>query len=727
MINQGTLAANSNYTISFNRGTLTITPAPLSVNANPLTKVYGTSDPSLTDAATGFVDTTVDGVTINDTAATAPLGPACADTRRDGIRRPLCDQPGHAGRQWQLHDQLHWRYTDDYPGAALRYRQSANQGLWHQRSSLDRRGDGPCGYDRGWDDNRRQPRGGAHRRACARTAGETVSGGPYAINQGTLTANSSYTINFTGSTLAITRAALAVAANPQTKVYGTADPSLTDTATGFVDATVDGVTIDDTAATALSGQLARTPGETVSGGPYAITQGTLTASNYRIAFTGNRLAITPATLLIVAEPETKVFGSADPTLAYTTSSFQFSDTAATVLTGSPARAAGEAVSGSPYMIGQGTLTANSNYMIQFSGSTLTVSPATPPVTVSDPGGTYTSAPIAATATVAGVGGTVTPELEGVKPALTYYIGSGTSGMDLGSAAPAAAGTYTVVARFAGSPDYAAAQSEPVTFVIAPAAATIILTSPSSSPVFGQAVTFVVSVSSAGGTPGGTVTFADGTMALATVPLNGSGQAAVTISTLSLGSQMITATYNGDSDSLGVKSGAAAEIVSPAANRDCSGAARGAQGEPDVEGGRPHGGDRAGGSRRGRADRRGDLRVREEAREEGQADEARRCRAERRCGDADVQAGQGAESTADDRVQRRSRLPGEHDEPTQIDQVRARKCPDVIGQSHPRCPGPICCDLQGPESEPGNPRCPAGVWDGSRPRSGGRLHRRGAPG
>ena len=70
---------------------------------------------------------------------------------------------------------------------------------------------------------------------------------------------------------------MTVTANPQTKVYGTADPTLTDTATGFVDTTVDGVTIDDTAATALTGHLARTPGETVSGGPYAITQGTLAA------------------------------------------------------------------------------------------------------------------------------------------------------------------------------------------------------------------------------------------------------------------------------------------------------------------------------------------------------------------------------------------------------------------------------------------------------------------
>ena len=61
-------------------------------------------------------------------------------------------------------------------------------------------------------------------------------------------------------------------------------------------------------------------------------------------------------------------------MAYTSSGFQFSDTAATVLTGSLARAAGETVLGSPYAITQGTLAADSNYTIHFTGSTLTHHP-----------------------------------------------------------------------------------------------------------------------------------------------------------------------------------------------------------------------------------------------------------------------------------------------------------------------------------------------------------------
>ncbi len=222
------------------------------------------------------------------------------------------------------------------------------------------------------------------------------------------------------------------------------------------------------------------------------------------------------------------------------------------------------MAGGPYAITQGTLAADSNYTIQFTGSTLTITPATPLVTVSDPGGTYTGASIAATATVTGVGGAAATDLEGVTPTLTYYAGSGTSGTDLGSAAPSAAGTYTVVACFPGSADYAAAQSEPATFAIAPASGDDHAEFVERSPVYGQAVTFVATVTSAGGRRAGRVTFADGATPLATVPLNGSGQAGLTISTLSLGSNAITATYNGAVSVLVASSSPTTESVVQAA-------------------------------------------------------------------------------------------------------------------------------------------------------------------
>ena len=395
----------------------------------------------------------------------------------------------------------------------------------------------------------------------------------------------------------------------------------------------------------------------------------------------------------MAEPETKVFGSADPTLAYTSSGFQFTDTAATVLTGSLARAAGETVAGSPYAISQGTLAADSNYTIHFTGSSLSITPATPGVTVSARGGTYTGAPITATATVTGVDGTAAASLEGVTPTLTYYAGSGTSGTDLGAAAPSAVGTYTVVASFPGSADYAPTQSAPATFVIAPvitrSTAAVALTSSASTAVFGQAVTFVATVSSSAGTTGGTVTFFDGTTPLATVTLNGSGQATLSVNSLALGSHAITATYNGAAGLPGPSSSATTESVRPAATAIVLVPHAVLKGKKTLKGDRADRGDRAGGPRRGRADGPGDVRVRHEAPEEDPGEDAGNGGRERRCGDGDVQAHRGAEQASDDRLQRRSRLPGQHDEPAQADEEgdglvkgqRSTVSPDVLRNAH----------------------------------------------
>jgi hypothetical protein len=201
-----------------------------------------------------------------------------------------------------------------------------------------------------------------------RAAGQSVAGSPYAITQGTLSAGSNYTINFTPSTLSITPYAISVTANPQTRVYGSLDPTLTYSHTPL--------TNGDLAASVFSGALVRAGGNTVAGSPYAITQGTLVAnSNYTLTFTPSTFTITPYAISVTADPQTRVYGVADPTLTYTYSPLTNGDTAAGVFSGALVRAGGNTVAGSPYAITQGTLTSNSNYTISFTPSTLSITPA----------------------------------------------------------------------------------------------------------------------------------------------------------------------------------------------------------------------------------------------------------------------------------------------------------------------------------------------------------------
>ena len=106
-------------------------------------------------------------------------------------------------------------------------------------------------------------------------------------------------------------------------------------------------------------------------------------------------------------------------------------------------------------------------------TTITVNPAAnpPTVTVTDAGGTYNKLPFAASATITPNDGSPFTKLQGQGINFVYYVGTGTGGTNLGGTAPTNAGTYTVVATFPGSTDYASASSS-TSFTISPVSLTI---------------------------------------------------------------------------------------------------------------------------------------------------------------------------------------------------------------------------------------------------------------
>ena len=153
--------------------------------------------------------------------------------------------------------------------------------------------------------------------ALSRSGFGTLAGeqaGNYAIISGDLSAGSNYAISLTAQNFAINPAPLKLAANAQSKTYGTNDPNLTYAATGLVNATVDGVALNDTGV--LTGSLSRTQYGTVAGeqvGGYAIGQGSVSANaNYTLSFTGNTLTINPAALTVAADAQSKTYGTNDP-------------------------------------------------------------------------------------------------------------------------------------------------------------------------------------------------------------------------------------------------------------------------------------------------------------------------------------------------------------------------------------------------------------------------------
>ena len=202
--------------------------------------------------------------------------------------------------------------------------------------------------------------------------------GNYPFTLGSLTAGTNYALALAANppTFAVTPATLSVTANPETKVYGSADPALTYTASGFQ--------LSDTAGTVLTGALTRVAGETVAGSPYAISQGTLVANaNYMISFIGNTLTITPATLTVTAAEQSEIYGAPLPSLTYTYSGLENGDTSS-VFSGALSTTATASSTVGTYPINQGTLSARSNYAIAFTGRSLTITPATPTITWANP-------------------------------------------------------------------------------------------------------------------------------------------------------------------------------------------------------------------------------------------------------------------------------------------------------------------------------------------------------
>src|SRR5262249_12678511 len=129
-------------------------------------------------------------------------------------------------------------------------------------------------------------------------------------------------------------------------------------------------------------------------------------------------------------------------------------------------ASGTPLAGAPSAAGTYTVVASfpgsADYAATSAPLTFTISPATPSVSVSDAGGTYDGAAFSATATAVGTDG---PTPVSGSFSYTYYVGLGTSGTSLGSTAPSAAGSYTVVATFTSSDGNYTGGSAQTTFTI----------------------------------------------------------------------------------------------------------------------------------------------------------------------------------------------------------------------------------------------------------------------
>jgi LPXTG-site transpeptidase (sortase) family protein len=132
-----------------------------------------------------------------------------------------------------------------------------------------------------------------------------------------------------------------------------------------------------------------------------------------------------------------------------------------------------------------------------------------------------------------------------------------------SALDVAGSPHSITATYNGDAHFSSSTSSAVSQVVQQATTSTSLASSANPSVFGQSVTFTATVSSSTGTPTGTVEFFDGATSLGTATLDGSGQATLTTSILSVTSHSITATYAGSTNYAGSTSSTLTQVVNKA--------------------------------------------------------------------------------------------------------------------------------------------------------------------
>jgi hypothetical protein len=341
-ISQGTLAASTNYALSYTSANLSVTPRPLTVTADTLTRLYGDANPSLTYTSAGL---------INGDTLTGGLTTLANSTSNIG---------NYAINQGSL---ANTNYVISYTGANLsitarpltvtadtltRLYGDANPALTYTSLGLVN-GDTLTG-------------------GLTTLAGTTSNVGAYAVNQGTLAASTNYALSYTGVNLSVTARPLTVTADTLTRLYGDANPALTYSSLGLVNGD------------SLNGGLTTLAGATSNVGAYAIGQGTLAAStNYALSYTGANLSVTARPLTVTADTLTRLYGDANPALTYTSLGLVNGDT----VTGSLTTLAGLTANVGTYAISQGTLAASTNYALSYAGANLSVT-ARPLTVTADP-------------------------------------------------------------------------------------------------------------------------------------------------------------------------------------------------------------------------------------------------------------------------------------------------------------------------------------------------------
>jgi hypothetical protein len=364
--------ALSNYAVTINPGTLTVTPAPLTVTANNASTVYGSGLPTLSDTITGFVNnddiSAVSGAANLSTTATSSSGVGTYTiTAAQGTLTAT-------------------NYTFTFTNGTLEITPAPltitadNQTMVYGGSepSLTATYTGLVNGD---------TPGSLTTAPTFSTAAANSHVGDYSITiSGAVDPN--YTISYVSGTLTVTPAALTITADNKSMTYGEPLPALTASYAGFVNG-------DKPASLTTLPTLSTVPANSHVGN-YAITASGAVDPDYSISYVTGTLMITPAPLTITADSLTKVYGVPLPILTASYSGFVNGDTASSLTTPptlSTTATGSTDVGVYPITVGEAV---DSDYSIGYVNGMLTILKANQTINWSNPPNIVVGTPLSST-------------------------------------------------------------------------------------------------------------------------------------------------------------------------------------------------------------------------------------------------------------------------------------------------------------------------------------------
>jgi hypothetical protein len=286
LIDSGTVAVNSNYTITYVSANLTITKKTLTVTVDNKTKRTADADPTFTYSITSGALVGSDALSgtparpnTSNTAGSYSIETGTVTVSNDGNYN-FNVIAGSLTITDKTIPTLYWPSPSSIVYGTLLSATQLNAEARDGGTTLL----GTCVYDP--------------------ALGEKLSVGPHTLSVVCTPTNSSVYSAVSGTvTITVTGKPITVKADAKNKQYGDSDPSLTSQITSGSLESGD----------SLSGMLARNAGENV--GLYSITQGTIDNANYMITFIGDTLTVTAIQLtLTVTAPDKQYDRDVDTSL-----------------------------------------------------------------------------------------------------------------------------------------------------------------------------------------------------------------------------------------------------------------------------------------------------------------------------------------------------------------------------------------------------------------------------